>query len=202
MLTKTVSEPVAAETALLTNKVKAASCETWHIANLNLKNRQLADNLKVVRVEPDGHLETLDGFLVVFVATVDHSVDVPADGAFDVVAHAELGKLIGLVLLAHAVVHEALHGIGLAMFGKLLQDCVCSLDGLLVLLALLKSDELFEEPILLLGQDLRVRASGCWRRRCGGRGLFGHRFLLAHYGTAAAPPLANAASSQQRLVVA
>ena len=68
--------------------------------------------------------------------------------------------LLVLAASAHVVQNEALHAKRLSMVGKLLQDGVCRLDALLVLLGLVLPDYLAEQVLVFPGQGAALSCLG------------------------------------------
>ena len=158
-------EPVVAVGRLEGKEVLARRDETGVVAHLHLEQRQVAQDLVVVRVVTQRTAVALDRLQVVAVGAVEQAIDVPADVAFDVHLHAFAHQLVRLRLAVYAVEDQPLHCQRLAMVDKLLEHLVGSLEALLVLLGLVVLHDRLEQLRFARRQPVvsRHRALSCGR---------------------------------------
>lgn len=125
------------------------------VAHLHLQDGEVALDLAVLRVELQRELVRLDGLLEVLGRAPQQAVDMPADVRLHIDRERLLAEGKGLVRPELGVHDERLHGHGVAVAGRLLENEVGILQPALVLLVLIVADDLAEEGRLLGGEGLR-----------------------------------------------
>mmetsp|Transcript_139613 Transcript_139613/g.241248 ORF Transcript_139613/g.241248 Transcript_139613/m.241248 type:complete len:207 (+) Transcript_139613:2391-3011(+) len=152
MLSNRVANPVQAIGRLDLQQLSSRVREAVQVSAVDLKKRQIAQDLDVVSVIFQGLPVALYCFGVLSVLTVQEAVDVPADVTLQVVLQALPDKVIRLTLLVQVAESQPFHAQGFSMVPMLFEDGVSSLHPLLVLLGLIEFHDRAED-CLVLGRE-------------------------------------------------
>mmetsp|Transcript_20827 Transcript_20827/g.66274 ORF Transcript_20827/g.66274 Transcript_20827/m.66274 type:complete len:487 (-) Transcript_20827:82-1542(-) len=142
-------EPVHPVGRLHREQLLARLEEARQQPELDLKHRQVAQDLDVFRLVTQRAAVALDGLRVLAVGAVEKAVDVPADLRLDVELDALADEFVRLLLLLHAVQQQPLHRDRLAVLRELFEHLVGGTQPLLVALELVVLDDGLEERGLL-----------------------------------------------------
>lgn len=106
------------------------------VAHLDLEKRQVLQDLQVILLPLERVAVALDGLIVLLVAALEQSVDVPANVGAQVVSQTQTHILVGLLAAPQSVQSKPLHGQRLAVLHVLGvgQDLLGQFKAIFVLL--------------------------------------------------------------------
>jgi len=120
------------------------------VSELYLELSEVTQDVGVPSVIPEGVKVGFPGFIIVLVATMQDTIDVPASEIPEVLEQSLLDLVESLSFFLHCIQVEGLHGLSLGVVRVLFKDLLRILEGLLELFVVVEGQHLIKKVLLLL----------------------------------------------------